>query len=71
MFGPVNKAYLFEPKIKNRRLHPYEFEWELWQAKAFKRPPRTMLLDPPYYPWCVPEPLVNFDIVSKWNKGQH
>lgn len=65
---------MFQPKIKNRRLHPYEKEWEIWQAKAFQRPPREMLLDTPFYPWLPPTPIipkVNFDIVSKYNKGLH
>lgn len=46
-------------KIKNRRLTSKEFEEELWQAKAFHRPPRTMLLDPPFYPWIPITPLAN------------
>lgn len=32
---------------------------------------RKFLEDPPTYPYCVPEPLVNFDIMSAFNKGQH
>ncbi len=56
------KAYLFEPPQKNRRLTPKEYEGELELAKIFKRPPRQMLLDPPFYPWTVPEPLVNFKL---------
>lgn len=62
---------MFQPKIKNRRLHPYEKEWEIWQAKAFHRPPREMLLDTPFYPWIPNQHKVFFDIVSNFNKGMH
>lgn len=56
---------------KNRRLTPPEAETDLQIAKWLKRPVRQFFDDPPFYPWVVPEPLVNFDIVSKYNKGQH
>ncbi len=52
-------------KQKNRRLTPQELETELYIAKWMKRPPRTMLLDPPFYPWLPPEPRVNFDLKFK------
>ncbi len=53
---------MFETKIKNRLLTPRELEWEGWVAKAFKRPKRYYLHDKPIYPYCVPEPVVNFDL---------
>lgn len=59
---------LFETKLKNRRFHPYEMQTEIELASVFKRPVRSFIHDMPFYPWCVPEPKVNFDIVSKYNK---
>ena len=35
------------------------------------RPMRKYLEDTPFYPWCVPEPKVNFELVKGFNKGQH
>lgn len=43
---------------------------EKWVAQAFKRPLRTFLYDPPYYPWVPKDPVkfldnyynVNFDL---------
>ena len=32
---------------------------------------RKFLEDTPFYPWCVPEPKVNFELVKGFNKGQH
>lgn len=60
---------MFPPKPKNRRFTAPEFETELWIAKLMKRPPRTFIHDTPFYPYVVPEPLVNFDL--NFNKGQH
>lgn len=51
---------------KHRRLTPKEFADELEDAKIWKRPPRTYTGDPPYYPWCVPEPIVNFALNFKF-----
>lgn len=48
--------------VKNRRLNPKEFADELENAKIWRRPPRQYLLDTPFYPDCVPEPLVNFSL---------
>lgn len=62
---------LFETKIKNRRFRPHEWETERQLASWMKRPMRTFINDFPFYPWCVPEPKVNFDIISKYNKGLH
>lgn len=62
---------LFEPKRKNRRLTPSELETEIQIAKWLKRPVRTFFDDPPFYPWCPPEPYVNFELIKGFNKGQH
>lgn len=62
---------MFEKKRKNRRLTPYEMQDELFLCKWMKRPPRTYFDDKPFYPWCVPEPIVNFDLIKGFNKGQH
>ncbi len=59
-----------DEKRKNRRFTGPEFETELQLAKWLKRPPRHFVDDPPFYPWVVPEPLVNFDLGFN-NKGQH
>lgn len=50
---------------KNRRFTPTEFQTELEISKWLHRPPRTFFNDPPFYPWVVPEPLVNFDLGYK------
>lgn len=42
-----------------------EMETEFELCKWMKRPPRTMLHDPPFYPWVPPTPLVNFDLKYK------
>lgn len=52
--------------IKNRRLNPKEYAEELEDAKIWRRYPRQYLLDIPYYPDCVPEPLVNFSLNFKF-----
>ncbi len=41
-------------------MNPKEKEDELFWARLFKRPVREFLLDRPTYPYCVPEPKVNF-----------
>lgn len=51
--------------FKNRRFAPHERELETEVSKIFRRPPRTYFYDPPYYPYCVPEPYVNFDLKYK------
>ncbi len=64
---PINKA-IFKLKtsifgdtvVKNRRLTPKEYEDELIVAKAFCRPPRNYIYDPPFYPWLPPAPIVPF-----------
>lgn len=50
---------------KNRRLNAQEMELELLVCKAFKRPPRTYIDDKPFYPYVVPEPVVNFNLNYK------
>lgn len=59
-------AYLFPPKPKNRRLTPKELEWDKEVATVFKRPLRTFVNDTPFYPYCVPEPRVNFNLGWKY-----
>lgn len=63
----VFKVKLFDDnkKQKNRRFTTQEFETELELAKWMKRPPRHFFHDSPFYPWCVPEPRVNFDLKFK------
>ena len=58
--GPV-KIQLF-PQIKNRRMTLWEEEQEKEDARIWKRPRRAFIFDPPTYPWCPPEPMVNFDL---------
>lgn len=53
------------PPVKNRRFTANEFQTELEIAKWLKRPPRTFVNDSPFYPWLVPEPLVNFNLNYK------
>ncbi len=67
ILGCKNKVYLF-PEIvpqKNRRFNIYEQETEKWISTMFKRPPRSFVHDNPFYPYLVPEPLVNFDLNFK------
>lgn len=62
----VKKCFLFEPPpCKNRRFTASEFETELQISKWMKRPPRSFVNDMPFYPWCVPEPVVNFALNYK------
>ena len=51
--------------IKNRRFTPSEREMEKQVARAFRRPERHFFYDMPYYPYCKPEPLVNFHLGYK------
>lgn len=39
---------------------PKELETEYQLASWMKRPPRTHLYDPPFYPWLPPEPKVPY-----------
>lgn len=71
IYGPINKVELFKKPKKNRRLTPYEQQTDLEIAKWLRRPVRTFFNDPPFYPWLPPEPLVQFDLVKNFNKGQH
>lgn len=41
---------------------PSELQDEKYLAQWMKRPLRTYLHDKPFYPWVVPEPVVNFDL---------
>ena len=45
---------------------PWEQAQEKIDAAIWKRPQRHFILDPPTYPWCVPEPIVNFDLKYKY-----
>lgn len=47
-----------KPKI--RKFTPQEWETEKQVADAFRRPPCSFFGDKPFYPYCVPEPVVNF-----------
>lgn len=49
-----------DKKTKNRRLTPQELADDLIVAKAFKKPVRTFLFDPPTYPYFPPAPRANF-----------
>lgn len=56
-----------ETETPNRRYTPEEFEFELWLAKQFKRPPTYFIKDRPTYPYVPHEPTnnkypVNFDL---------
>lgn len=52
-------------------MNVYEYAHELDVAKWMKRPPCQFIYDAPFYPWLPPEPLVNFDLINGFNKGQH
>lgn len=41
---------------------PWEQEQEREDAAIWKRPQRYFIKDPPFYPYVIPEPLVNFDL---------
>ena len=60
----TNNYLLFPDRkpFKNRRFTPWEWEQEKQDAKFLKRPYRSFFYDPPTYPYCVPEPIVNFDL---------
>lgn len=57
LFDDVKK-----PKI--RKFTKSEMEDEKLLADAFKRPVRHFWGDTPFYPWLVPEPLVNQPYVN-------
>lgn len=67
IFQCVKKVKLFDKPepFKNRRFTGPEYETELQLAKWMHRPPRQFFYDPPFYPWTVPEPIVNFDLNYK------
>lgn len=60
----INKIELFPSTPKNRRYSPIEYKHELDVARAFRRPPKAFVYDPPFYPWLPPEPLVNLPYVN-------
>ncbi len=59
------------PKTKLRKITGPDWETELQLAKWMKRPLRHFHDDPPFYPWVVPEPIVNFELIKGFNKGKH
>lgn len=56
------KVKLFEDKPKLRRFTNWELQEEKQEAAIWKRPMRSFWGDPPTYPYCVPEPMVNFHL---------
>lgn len=44
---------------------PWELQEEAEDAKIWKRPQRRFIKDIPFYPYTIPEPLVNFDLGYK------
>ncbi len=56
---------MFADPPKNRRMTPWEEEQEREDAKIWKRPRRSFIFDPPFYPYTIPEPLVNFNLGFK------
>lgn len=44
---------------------PWEEEQEREDAKIWKRPRRSFIFDTPFYPYTIPEPLVNFNLGFK------
>ncbi len=52
-------------KPKVRRFTSKEMQTELELARWMKRPPCQFWGDKPFYPWLVPEPVVNFDLRFK------
>lgn len=54
-----------DDKPKNRRFNPYELEDEICTAKHWFRPVKTYVQDTPFYPWVIPEPVVNFHLRYK------
>lgn len=55
---------MFPKPPENRRMTPQELEWEIQDAKAWLRVPRTHIFDRPTYPWVPENPkyMVNFDL---------
>lgn len=58
----VKYVKLFEDKPKIRRLTNWEQQEEKEDAKHWCRPVRSYWGDKPIYPWCPPEPYVNFEL---------
>lgn len=65
IIGCKNKVVLFETKRTNRLLTQKELETDIEIASWLKRPVRRYFDDKPFYPWVVPEPVVNFDLKFK------
>lgn len=58
---------MFGTKVKTKLtlIKGKDWEDEMYLCKWMKRPPRKFLEDKPYYPWVVPEPVVNFHLNFK------
>lgn len=41
---------------------PWELQEEKEVSTIFKRPMRSYIFDPPFYPYFPPEPKVNFNL---------
>nr|UYL88386.1 ORF3 [Torque teno midi virus] len=58
---------LFQTTVKtNKKFTGWGKIIERECAAAFHRPPRTYMGDTPFYPWVVPEPVVNFHLNYKF-----
>lgn len=61
------KVNLFpEKKPKVRPFTPWEAAQEKEDAAIWLRPQRHFWGDIPTYPWCPPEPYVNFELKYKY-----
>lgn len=47
-------------------MNAWEQQQEKEDAAVWKRPQRNFIFDPPTYPWCPPEPYVNFELKYKY-----
>nr|UHS18238.1 MAG: hypothetical protein [Gammatorquevirus sp.] len=56
---------LFPKKEKNPKFKGWGKIIEEECAKAFHRPPRKFVNDPPFYPWLPPVPKVSFALKFK------
>ena len=61
------KVKLFPTKkpFKNKHFTVSKRKTKKQCAKAFCRPKRHFFYNPPFYPYCVPEPIVNFALGYK------
>lgn len=47
-------------------MNAWEKQQEKEDAAIWKRPQRDFIFDTPTYPWCPPEPYVNFELKYKY-----